>query len=277
MPFILIKGTFHVTGYSPDGDSMKFKAKKEANWNKLAGRPAKRNQKKHVQMRFEGVDTPETHYMGGSQPHALADAATDFTLGKAGIDNVVWSKNRYRVTSADDGTEGYILSREVEKNGRPVSFVFTGSTDLKDGGEVYLKPTLLKKSINYKLLKAGFAYPTYYEGLFADLRETLTAATVAARNAGKGIWPKDKSAGVTVTGMPSITDKHTIFPKLFRRLLAYLKSRPSVAGFKQSLADRPEKIMILPRGHFAHFDDVIKQDGNRIAMTVKQENLVFRP
>jgi hypothetical protein len=26
MPFVMIKGTFHIKGYSPDGDSIRFKA-----------------------------------------------------------------------------------------------------------------------------------------------------------------------------------------------------------------------------------------------------------
>ena len=36
MPFVAIKGTFHVIGYSPDGDSVKFEANRAGNWSKLA-------------------------------------------------------------------------------------------------------------------------------------------------------------------------------------------------------------------------------------------------
>ena len=31
MPFFIIKGTFHVLGYSPDGDSIRFQADDDAN------------------------------------------------------------------------------------------------------------------------------------------------------------------------------------------------------------------------------------------------------
>ena len=37
MSFTLIKGTFHVKGYSPDGDSIKFKASRTSNWLKVDG------------------------------------------------------------------------------------------------------------------------------------------------------------------------------------------------------------------------------------------------
>jgi hypothetical protein len=38
MSFRVIKGTFHVVGYSPDGDSIRFKAVNEANWALLEAR-----------------------------------------------------------------------------------------------------------------------------------------------------------------------------------------------------------------------------------------------
>ena len=38
MPFNLIKGTFHVVGYSPDGDSIRFRAEDLQNWDCLTAR-----------------------------------------------------------------------------------------------------------------------------------------------------------------------------------------------------------------------------------------------
>src|SRR4051812_14468705 len=62
MPFSLIKGTFHVAGYSPDGDSIRFQADDKSLWAKLSGPPAKLNAREHTQLRFEAIDTLETHY-----------------------------------------------------------------------------------------------------------------------------------------------------------------------------------------------------------------------
>ena len=130
MPFTLIKGTFHVVGRSPDGDTLAFKAKKKAHWKKLSGRKPRFNMGGKgdiTSLRFESIDTLETHYSPGKgmqihQPQPEADEATDFSLKAAKIRDVVWGmKNdkRTRIKSAKDGTEGYILSRTVERFGRP--------------------------------------------------------------------------------------------------------------------------------------------------------------
>ncbi len=42
MPFYLIKGTFHIEGYSPDGDSVRFRADNKEHWAKLSGRSPSR-------------------------------------------------------------------------------------------------------------------------------------------------------------------------------------------------------------------------------------------
>ena len=89
MPFITIKGTFHITGYSPDGDSIRFKANNEANWNSLAGPYVHLNAREHAQLRFEGIDTLETHYQGYHQPLKYANKATDFLLAELGIEDVL--------------------------------------------------------------------------------------------------------------------------------------------------------------------------------------------
>ena len=277
MPFVVIKGTFHVVGYSPDGDSVKFKANNAGNWSKLADHKVRKNSKGHVQLRFEAVDALETHYKGKHQPTKLAYAATDFALAALDIENVNWGPKHGRVTSADDSVPGFILSRSVERFGRPVSFVFYGDTKHRDGSEVFLKAPLLRKSINYKLLSAGLAYPTYYEGLFADLRDVMSATAKGARSKGKGIWASDKTSGVTVSSLKSITKNHVILPKLFRRLVTYLKGHSSVTGFKQHIADNPEEVLVLPEGNFTHFDTVIRQKGKVVGLTVNPENLVFRP
>ena len=51
MPFHIIRGTFHVKGYSPDGDSIRFKADNKSHWGLLSGPPAKLNGHDHAQLR----------------------------------------------------------------------------------------------------------------------------------------------------------------------------------------------------------------------------------
>lgn len=289
MPFILVQGTFRILNKSPDGDSLKFKAKKKSNWNKLGGRKVKLTKTKNeAQLRFEAIDALETHYRVGRagntlnlhQPSALADAATDEVLKLAGFKNVQWGPTRGRVVGVQkDGIEGYILSREAERFGRPVSFVYGGKAPEADGSQVFLDAARLRQSINYKLLKAGLVYPTYYEGLFADLRAAMTTAAQDARNAKRGIWDEDKTtAGFKVTGLKSITEDNVILPKLFRRLGAYLhEAGKPLSQFTDHLADNPENVLVLPQGRFTHLDNLIEVTAGRVKMTVAPENLVFRP
>jgi hypothetical protein len=276
MPFLVIKGTFHVVGYSPDGDSIRFQADNEANWAKLAGPPVTLNARRHAQLRLEAIDTMETHYRNTQQPLTLATRALDFLLQGLGITGVQWDVLRTRVIEANDGTEGYIVSRTVEPNRRPVAFVFAGAPPATDGSSIFLDVDLLRQSLNYQSLAAGLAYPTYYKGLFSDLRAELTEASTRARQASLEIWAEDRTnTGFAVEGLESISEEHVILPKLFRRLAEYLEVGGSVVGFKEFLESRAEGITIISTAHFTHFDTVVEVGGNVVRMTEPPENLVF--
>lgn len=66
--YYLIKGTFHVVGYSPDGDSLMFKASSPKQWDKVQTEHRDEFMKKldagngAVQLRLQGIDALETHY-----------------------------------------------------------------------------------------------------------------------------------------------------------------------------------------------------------------------
>jgi|SRR5215213_908487 len=276
MPFIAISGTFHVAGYSPDGDSIRFRANDLANWSLLAGPPPKINGNAHAQLRLEGIDTLETHFNNSHQPLELADAALERLLELLGIVNVVWNPAHTLISSADDGTQGYILSREVEKNRRPVAFVFAGPNPHGDGASVRLEKPLLTDSVNYALLFEGLAYPTFYQGLFSDLRAAMAAATVSARGQSKGVWAADATvAGFDVSNPADLSTSIVILPKLFRRLAEYFETGGAVAGFKAFLESGHEGVTLLPQGHFTHFDTIVEVIGDIVRMTVQPENVVF--
>jgi hypothetical protein len=276
MPFFVIKGTFHIEGYSPDGDSVRFRADDKEHWAKLSGPPAELNAKDHAQLRFEAIDTLETHYQDTHQPLELAIGALEHLLEGLNITDVEWNETRTRVTAANDGTKGYILSRAVEKNGRPVAFVYTGTPPEEDGSEIFLDVDRMSQSLNQRALEEGFAYPTYYKGLFHDLREALTETVGGAREARLGVWAEDRTnAGFEVEGLDSITDEHVILPKLFRRLAEYLQAGGSVASFKEFLEAREEEIIVISTVHPTHFDTVVELDGNTVRMTEPPENLIF--
>ena len=154
--------------------------------------------------------------------------------------------------------------------------MFTGTPAEPDGASVFVTPARVRLSLNAKSLAEGLAYPTYYKGLFHDLRSSLTEATSSARACGLNIWAEDKTnAGCDVTGLASITDEHVILPKLFRRLAEFLHGGGSVAGFREFLEAREEGITILSTGHFTHFDTIVTVTGTTVRMTEPPENVVF--
>ena len=276
MPFSVIEGTFHVSGYSPDGDSVRFQARDRADWSKLSGPPVALNARGHAQLRFEAIDTLETHYLRFHQPLGLATEALEFLLADLGITEVEWNDARTEVTSAADGTNGYILSRATEQNRRPVAFVFAGEPPEEDSEEVFLDADTLRGSLNYRSLERGFAYPTYYKGLFPDLREAMTGAVARAREEGLGVWAEDRTtAGFDVEGLESLTEEHVILPKLFRRLAEYLQAGGSVSGFDEFLEARAEGVIVIPDVHATHFDTVVEVEGETVRMTERPEDLIF--
>jgi len=276
MSFTLIKGTFHVLGYSPDGDSIRFKAKDSTLWKKLSGPAAELNARGHAQLRIEAVDALETHYQGFCQPERPARAATSCLLSHLGINEVVWNDTHSTVVKAQDGTEGFILARSTESNRRPVAFVFAGETEEKDGAEITLNESILKESYNYKLLASGLAYPMYYNGLFSDLRLPLTEAVTSARAEGKGLWPNDKTTrGFSVSSLKAITEEVAILPKLFRRIVDYIGEGGKIDGFKEHLQKGCEPLVRIQQVHFTRLDAIVDVRGEKVRLAEAPENLIF--
>ncbi len=282
MPFHAILGTFHATGFSPDGDSIKFKAADDNTWKLLDGPPVRLTQTGMAQLRLEGIDALETHYRAGSknwhQPQALANAATDRLLDLVGIRNVVWTPSHYTVRSSDDGTPGYILSRTTERYRRPVAFAFAGKCRWADGAEVRFTTKQLRRSLNYKLLAEGHAYPTFYSGLFYDLRDTFSRAAQSAQRHKRGVWKADGSANLKIsnpTDPTLVTDSIPIFPKLFRRLMTHFANAGTFDGFTDYLLERRETTVLISHCHFTHFDNVIAQKAGSLKLTEPPHNLLF--
>lgn len=283
MPFKVIRGAFHVRGYSPDGDSIRFRPDDLNLIRDLPGPSPDPHPRNHVQLRLEAIDSLETHFTprGGSslnQPRALADAATDRLLEFVRITDVEWNTAHTLVTDASDGTRGYILSRSVEKNGRPVSFLYEGDPPEPDGADVRLEAERLRDSFNYAALIEGLAYPTYYHGLFSDLREVLTDAAAQARAEGRGVFGVDRTnEGFRASNLSSITREHVILPKLFRRLSEYMVNFGTAVGFKRALEQSREPVLDLPTSNFTHFDTFVEQarSSDEIRLTRLPEELVF--
>ena len=254
MPFTCIQGTFHLvghdkngkpTGFEPDGDSIHFKPKKIALLDGLMrlGVEYKPSAIGSVNLRMEGIDALEIHYTPSfkgakrtHQPRPLADYERDALTGLLGMNPVPY-KQPLGTTVAPpvpvDGVPGYILSRSLDVHGRPVSFLYKGAAPFTDGKQVMVNPAILKKSLNFAMIRDGNAYPLFYDTLFMQLRVELAKAAKAARTAKKGMWKQNVTkAGFKANGLPDLETARVIFPKLFRRLADYFESgRAGLAGF----------------------------------------------
>jgi hypothetical protein len=180
------------------------------------------------------------------------------------------------VIGAEDGKEGYILSRSTESNRRPVAFVFPGEAEEPDGADVNLDVPILKKSLNYKLLSRGLVYPMYYNGFFSDLRATMTKAVAKARANGDGLWPQDKTTkGFSVSDLGAITKEVAIFPKLFRRIVEYMGDGGSIDGFKEHLQSRCDPLVRIQQVHFTRLDSIVDIKGSSMKLSEPPENMIF--
>ncbi len=271
MPFTLIQGTFKPDTGRPDGDTVRFLPNNSmlVFILKRRGRLPKINPNNgSISLRYEGIDAMEK---GAKTPESRA--ATKQNLDLLGITETVRE------------TEGYILSNQIDPNGRPISFIFTGKLEdgESDGDSVFLTPKRIKSSLNYQLLVNGNAYPLYYDTLFFDLRQELTKAVKTARDSDKGIWQDDVTTkGFAWKGASSLENLPPIFPKLWRRLQGYTQDldfaddSQTLERFSDYLqTKRSERVLIIDRGSFTGFDDVIEVEANKIKLLFSPEKLVF--
>lgn len=263
MPFTLIKGQFVPGAGIPDGDSVRFRADNLALWNRLEGRAVAIGTGAETlgtaQLRLEGIDAIEK---GATQP--LATNARDNLFALIGYEPGVVAE-----------PEGFILARMTDDTSRrPIAFAFAGMTERPDGDDVFLDVPLLAQSVNYQQMTAGFAYPLYYNTLFASLRNALTQAHAIGRLQPNGYFPHDATlAGVTVPAAADLETIPPIWPKLWRRLQEYFRHATSLAGFIDFLEERDERIDILSIMEERGLQDLVVVAGDTVRLLEPPENL----
>lgn len=288
MTLTLIKGNFRVVGASPDGDSVRFYPDDPMAFSK-AGMRVRLNSRGGAQLRLDGIDALETHYQaqnhGGRwhQPTELAQAAGEGLLTHLGFTNVTRDDEGTVTAATPDQTSGHILTRFADKYGRPVAFVFPGqrSGRTTDGGQVRLDPKGLLTSANFVLLEAGLVYPTFYSKLYVDLRQAMSEAAVAAREAGKGVWEHDvTTSGFRLRTRKQLSEDLVILPKLFRRLVDYLgldeEGGVSLSGFAHYLDTRDDRLFTVPEGHATELATLVQVRRQTVQLDVEPERIVFQ-
>jgi endonuclease YncB( thermonuclease family) len=269
-----VRGELVVVGKSPDGDSIRFIPRSPALLRTLeGGARVDPSSDGSVQLRLDAIDAPETHYNGLAQP--LAEPARAELLAWCGFSDVRW--NGEQVSSATPARiPAAMLSALVDPNGRPIVLLLRDDLP-PDGADV--TPDV-DRTANLALASSGAAYGTFYATTDATVRAPLLAAAIAAREARRGVWARDASAGFELRTQTSIGPAGAlILPKLFRRCSDYLRdgapgTLPEWLRARRGEPNSPDDEVIVD-GEALHLSDVVRQDGARIALTVDPLELLF--
>ena len=169
-----------------------------------------------------------------------------------------------------------------DESGRPISFVFAGATSEKDGATVRLDAQRLRASVNYRQMREGFAYPLYYNTLFAALRRELDRALADARSGKRGLWTAktaERDASLSGVSVRKLADLETIRPmwtKLWRRLEEFYRKQPSgpLSAFIDFLEQKNERIDVLSVMEERGLQDLVEvRAGNKVRLVEPPENL----
>lgn len=291
--YTLIKGSFHIhypdnprSGPQPDGDTIKFKPHTRSLVETLprSGRPAKFTRTGITTIRFEGMDTLETHFQGTHQHEGLALAARDTLLAKMGFGAVTFHEGRFTVASVEHHPiPGYILSNGLDVHGRVIAFVFTGEHQAVDGSRLAVDPAMLDTSLNVALLKEGQAYAAFYVTLPVSLRDHLRTIAASARASGDGLWAHATATPTkpaTITGADQLQTL-VVWPKLFRRLASfYADGETNLTRFEAWLQEDPRDRndrLLLPGMQLGNMHDVIDVQGNQVKLVHRPEDIVIVP
>ena len=211
----VIAGTFHVKGFQPDGDSIRFHATNQANWDFFTWETEAVKNTKKKQLRVEAIDALETHYEGYHQPRAFALAALESMLDLLQITTVTYSLGLTQIVDANDGKPGFIASATTDPFGRPVSYVFPKSTKLTDGAVMDSETLPIEDSVNFQLAREGLVYPTFYTTTDRLIAEKIRAVVARARQTKRGIWSIDRTSDFTIWDIRTLEDDIFNSPGIF--------------------------------------------------------------
>jgi endonuclease YncB( thermonuclease family) len=273
----VVAGTFHVKGFQPDGDSIRFQANNPINWDffQWVTTADKATQKK--QLRVESIDALETHYEGYHQPRPFALAALESLLEMLGITSVTYSLALTQIVDANDGKPGFIASASVDRFGRPVSYIFPKKAKLTDGAVMDSATLPIEDSLNFELAREGLVYPTFYTTTDRTFAEKIRAVVARARTTRRGIWSIDKTSDFTFLDVRTLQEDVMILPKIFRRLVGFLDGYSDFDKLGEYLKKQKDNLVLWDGTKKKSLADLMTITGRRIQMKTPVENILFNP
>ena len=283
MPMLVIEGFYEIKGSQPDGDTVHFTAADPAQWSLVGGgrgRAVEHSAVGRAKLRLDAVDALETHYgpQRVHQPLRFAHAARDELLSWLGFTDVQRRPDETVTATTPETVPGFVLTRGADVHGRCIALAGRGTAPGTSGLEIDVDEAVLRTTVNHHLLTQGLAYPTFYRTLFTTLRVELATVSQQARDEGRGLWPTDATlSGAKITGLASLTDDVAVLPKLFRRLVDYLRLGMPLSCSPAFLAGVGDRYSILSTGErCVGLHRVVEvTNGQTIRMTHPPEDLVF--
>jgi hypothetical protein len=293
--YTLVKGQFWIhypdnpqSGPEPDGDSVRFKPDNRAivnnlPWHSNVGPDF--NARGLIQLRYEGIDTMETHIDGAHQDLTFANAARNENLRKLGFKNIVFFDHLpNKVKSVDvNPLPGFLLANGVESNGRLLGLVYTGPIGEPDGASIFVDHATLDASINVHLVRQGLAYVEAYDTMPIDLVRHIQGIGAEVRETGAGLFAGEhvnKIRSAQVMDLPTL-ESLIMWPKLFRRLVKYFAAGfTGLGGFDAWIRADPvrrDDSLRLPSGEKGNMHDTYRIDGDSLSLAFNSEELIIAP
>ncbi|MER9529790.1 hypothetical protein NKI89_08265 [Mesorhizobium sp. M0309] len=274
-------------GPQPDGDTVRFEPDNLQLLYLLprfSGR-APDIRAKGINVRYECIDSLETHFEQAHQDNTFAFGARDKNLALLGYTNVKFFDDEPNVVSSVDADPlpGYVIANGIESNGRLLGLTYVGAPPADDGQAIFVDEALLDQSINAKMVHAGLAYVEPYDTMPMTLVNRMRVLIAGARSAGTGIFGAESvSVGKSAT-IASIDDAQDLvmWPKLFRRVVSYfLEGGTGLSNFDGWIRQDPVKrddTLRLPDGEKANMHDTYEISGDQLSLHYNPEDLIIAP
>lgn len=272
----VIAGTFHVKGFEPDGDSIRFKANNPVNWDFFAW-PAGLSKSGMKQLRIEAIDAMETHYDGYHQPRPFALAALESLLELLDIKSVTYSIGVTQIVDATDGKPGFIAAGSTDRFGRPVSYLFPKKARLTDGAVMESSELPVEASLNFQLAREGLVYPTFYTTTDRMFAEKIRAVISRARKTKRGLWSIDRTSDFSIWDVRTLQEDVLILPKLFRRLVAFMDCYADFNQLEAFMKKQRDNLVLWDGTKKRSLADLMKFSGRRMQMKTPVEDILFSP
>jgi len=210
-----------------------------------------------ITIRLQGIDAPELHYQALLHtPKKLKDKGLKLKNNGTKFRQFFGEKATTKLHDLISKSKKQIIKCEVTSAVDHPNEVF--DTYGRFIGDLHVTVGTKKENMNQRLVKDGWAFPTFYNSMSKDEITTIRQLANAARNAKKGIWKHlTPQIGQLNLGMifrrpqdkpkPTLDVGDVLMPKIFRRQVKFTVSQlnqlPNSTDFRQFLAAQPDKFV----------------------------------